>query len=695
MDSYKISRELFDKNLTIEIGRVAKITNGSCLITYGESLILVTAVMNDTIKEGIDFFPLTVDYIERTSAAGKIPGGFFKREGRPSEREVLSSRLIDRPIRPLFPSDFKNEVQIIATVLSMDPSCDPDVIAITGASCALSISDIPFNGPVAACRIARINGNFIFNPSIEDLPKSDLNIVVASTKKGVVMVEGGGREISEQDMLAAIDFAYTNVQPILDLQEELAQKCGKEKHAYTAISISEDLTKKIKELSYDKLKELNTIKEKQKRSKSKKELKNALVNKLESELDAKELTQISDVLSHLDEEIIRNKITNEKIRIDGRSFDDIRQITCEIGLLPRTHGSSLFTRGETQALVVTTLGTSEDKQIIDDISGEYFKRFMLHYNFPPFSTGEVKPLRGPGRREIGHGALAERALSYVLPSADDFPYTIRIVSEILQSNGSSSMATVCGASLSLMDAGVPIKSHVAGIAMGLIKEDDSIIILNDILGDEDHIGDMDFKVAGTRGGITAIQMDIKIENLTIDIMKDALAKAKISRLKILDLMESAILNPRKDISIHAPRIVTIQVKLEKIKDVIGPGGKNIKQIIEKTGVKIDIENGSGKVAIATNDKEACDKAIEMIRRLTEEPEEGKIYMGTVKKIMDFGAFVEILPGVEGLVHISQLDKNRVKNVEDIVREGDKIAVKVLEIDRSGKIKLSRKDAIKQ
>lgn len=692
--NFKLSCEVGGRELTIEYGKIAKQTHGSVLLYYGDSTVLVTAVRSEKPGSGTDFLPLTCDYIEKTFAAGKFPGGFFKREGRPTEREVLTSRLIDRPIRPLFPKGFFNELQIIATVLSIDQDNDPDVHAITGASAALMSSDIPFEGPIAGIRVIRTDGKFIVNPKEDEFKTAELNIAVAVSEKAIVMVEGGAKEISEEIMLEALELARKSAQPIIQLQKDLAKKVGKEKFKFEKIELDPAICDKIKEISYKKMTEAITIDLKMDRSVRIKQIFNETIESLGDSITEKDYGKVRNVASEYLEEIIRNKIVKDKKRIGNRGFDDIREINCEIGFLPRTHGSAIFTRGETQSLVTTTLGTSEDEQRIDNAFAEYTKNFMVHYNFPPFSTGEVKFLRGPGRREIGHGILAERAISYVLPEASAFPYTVRIVSEILESNGSSSMATVCGATLALMDAGVPIKTPVAGIAMGLIKEDSDVIILTDILGDEDHVGDMDFKVAGTKDGITAIQMDIKISGITSDILTKALEKAKKARLAILETMNNTIGKPREGLSDYAPRIKTIFINPAKIKNVIGPGGSIIKSIIEKTGAKIDIED-DGKVNVFAVDGGACDKALELINSYTEEAEEGKIYIGKVKKIMDFGAFVQILPNVEGLVHISQLDEKRIDKVSDVVKVGDEIAVKVIEIERNGRIRLSRKDAIKK
>lgn len=683
--------EFGGRKLIIEVGKMAKQASGSVVVRYGDTVVLVTAVAANEASEGTDFLPLTVNYMEMTYAAGKIPGGFFKREGRPSEKEVLTSRLIDRPLRPLFPEGYFNETQVIATVLSVDHENDPEIAAMAGASAALAVSDIPFNGPIAGVRVGRINGKFICNPSIAQQKESDIDIVIAGSKDAIIMVEGGAKIVSEDDILDALMFAHESLQPVIKLQEQMKSEAGKIVQTMPSLKIDEELVSQVTVFAKMRIESALKINAKQERYQSLKDILNELLLELKPKYEGRE-DEVKKIFDDIKYSVMREAVLKESLRIDGRGLKDIRQITCEVGLLPRTHGSALFTRGETQALVVTTLGTADDEQKIDAISGWEYKTFMLHYNFPPFCTGEVKFLRGPGRREIGHGALAERAIAKVVPSNDTFPYTIRLVSEILESNGSSSMASVCGASLSLMDAGVPVKSAVAGIAMGLIKEGDKVAILSDILGDEDHLGDMDFKVAGTEDGVTALQMDIKITGVTREILKTALYQAKEGRLHILGKMKDAISAHRTELSVHAPRIVTIYVKTDKIKDVIGSGGKNIKGIIEKTGVKIDIDD-TGKVNIASADESAVKKAIDMVRELTQEAEIGRIYLGKVRKIMDFGAFVEIFPGTDGLIHISQLSEERVKDVKDVLSEGDEVLVKVLEIDKQGKIKLSRKEAL--
>ncbi len=679
------------RKLTIEIGKMARQAGGSCTLRYGDTVVLVTACRAGSPVEGRDFLPLTVNYQEMTYAAGKIPGGFFKREGRPSTREVLMSRLIDRPLRPLFPKGFAYETQVIATALSVDHENDAELISLIGASIALGISDIPFAGPIAAYRVGAIDGEFIENPSLAQQKSGDLDLIVAGGEGSINMVEGGAKFVSEDFMVKALVLAQKGMAGVLELQKEIVSEIGKEKIPVALVEVEDELRARVEERATEGLKKCLTIAEKLPRYAALDAFKKEVKAELAEEFEDRE-KDISKVFSSTKNTIMRDMIVKEKKRVDGRGPRDIRPITCEVGLLPRTHGSALFTRGETQALVNTTLGTSDDEQKIDALSGWEYKRFMLHYNFPPFCVGEVKFLRSPGRREIGHGTLAERAVGKVFPGPDDFPYTVRVVSDVLESNGSSSMATVCGASLSLMDAGVPTKGHIAGIAMGLIKEGDEAVILSDILGDEDHLGDMDFKVAGSEDGITALQMDIKIGGVTAELLTEALGQAREGRLHILGKMNAAISEPRSEMSSYAPRIVTLMVKPERIKDVIGPGGKNIKGIILATGVKMDVDD-TGKVSIASTDDEAAKEAVRMVKELTQEAEIGKIYMGTVRKIMDFGAFIEILPKTDGLCHISELADERVANVTDILHEGDKVRVKVLNVDRSGKIKLSRKAAL--
>jgi polyribonucleotide nucleotidyltransferase len=689
----KIELDFHGRPLSIEVGRVARQADGAALVRYGETVVLATAVAARDFKLDTDFFPLTVDYQEKTFAAGKIPGGFFKREGRPSEKEILTCRLIDRSIRPLFAEGLRCETQIIATVLSADRENDPDVVAMLGASAALQVSDIPFNGPLAGVRIGRINGNLIINPTQSQLLDSDMDIFLSGSRDAIVMVEGGASVVPEDEILEALFAGHEAIQPLLEMQEEIRRAVGKPKRQVPLAELDQVAVRRVEELASAKLRQAMEIPEKLERYKRIAEVKGEVVRLALAEFPDK-AKDIKGAFEALKRNSFRSLVIEKERRIDGRGLKDIRPITCEVEILPRTHGSALFTRGETQALVVTTLGTASDEQRVDALIGEHFKKFMLHYNFPPFSVGEVKFLRGPGRREIGHGNLAERALLPVLPAEESFPYTIRIVSEILESNGSTSMATVCGGSLSLMDAGVPVAAPVAGIAMGLIKEGEHVRVLSDILGDEDHLGDMDFKVAGTPDGVTSLQMDIKISGVDRDIMRQALYQAKEGRLHILGVMGQTLSSPRTNVSGHAPRIITIRVKPDKIREIIGPGGKVIRGIIEATGVKMDVED-DGTVTIASSDEAASQKAIEMVQRIAAEAEVGKIYKGTVRKIVDFGAFVEILPGTDGLIHISQLAPERVRRVADVLKEGDEVMVKVLEVDRQGKIRLSRKEALQE
>ncbi len=683
--------ELAGRRLTLETGRIAKQADGAIWATYGDTVILATAVASQTAKPGVDFLPLTVDYQEKTYAAGKIPGGYFKREGRPSEREVLTSRLIDRPLRPLFPEGYYFETQVITSVLSADKTGVSDVIAITAASAALAISSIPFNGPIAGVKIGRVNGQFVVNPDLETLETSELHLVVAGTADAVMMVEAGANELPEATMLEAIELAHSEIKKIVAKIEELRALAGKPKRVVKQESIDTALAEQVRKLVAGPIREAILIPNKSARQERLDQVLAETLVALKSDEPNRD-RHVKITFHGLEYTEVRNMILEKRVRADGRGPSDIRPITCEVGVLPRAHGSAVFTRGETQSLAVVTLGTADDEQRIDALEGEYMRTFMLHYNFPPFSVGEARPLRSPGRREVGHGALAERALKSIIPGKDKFPYTVRIVSEILESNGSSSMATVCGGTLALLDAGVPIKEPVAGIAMGLIKEGDQVLVLSDILGLEDHLGDMDFKVTGTKNGVTALQMDIKIGGIDSALMREALAQAKAGRLHILGCMAQALTAPRTKLSAFAPRIFPMKIKQDKIRDVIGPGGKMIRSIIAETGVKINVED-TGDVTIASSDEASAQKAIDMIKRLTEEVEVGKIYQGTVRKIMDFGAFVEVLPGTDGLVHISQLAHHRVKAVTDEVSEGDQIQVKVLEIDKQGKIRLSRKEAM--
>ena len=689
---HTIEIDVAGRTLRLETGRVAKQADGAVWASYGDTVVLATSVAAQTAKPGIDFLPLTVDYQEKTYAAGKIPGGYFKREGRPSEKEVLTSRLIDRPLRPLFPDGYYFETQVIASVLSADKTGSSDVIGITAASAALSISNIPFQGPVAAVKIGRVNGQFIVNPDLETMEHSELHLVVAGTADAVMMVEAGANELSESTMLQALELAHEEIKKIVAKISELAAKVGNKKREVQVTAIDPELAAQVKAMVAQPIRDAIMIPNKSARQEQLDLVLAQAVEKLKNPDKADSERHIKIVFHGLEYTEVRNMILEKGSRADGRGPADIRPITCEVGVLPRTHGSALFTRGETQSLAVVTLGTTDDEQRIDALEGEYTRTFMLHYNFPPFSVGEARPLRSPGRREVGHGALAERALKPVVPGKDVFPYTLRLVSEILESNGSSSMATVCGGTLAMMDAGVPVKEPVAGIAMGLIKEGDSVMILSDILGLEDHLGDMDFKVCGTKNGVTALQMDIKIGGITTALMQQALEQARAGRLHILEHMAKALNGARGELSPFAPRIYTMKVKQDKIRDIIGQGGKTIRGIQADCGVKINIED-TGIVTIASADGESLQKAKDIIARLTEEVEVGKMYMGTVRKIMDFGAFVEVLPGTDGLVHISQLAHHRVKAVSDEVAEGDQILVKVLEIDRQGKIRLSRKEAM--
>jgi len=689
----KLQINFAGRPFSIETGKVARQANGSVLVQYGETVVLVTAVTADKKREGLDFVPLTVNYLEMTYAAGRIPGGFFKREGRPSDHETLISRFIDRPLRPLFPKGFQNEVQIISTVLSADQDNDPSILGMIGASAALSLSNIPFDGPIAGAKVGRIDGKYVLNPTHDESEMSDIDLFVAGSEDAIIMVEGSAKEVKEREILDAILFGHQSLKPVIELQNQLKLASGMIPKEFELQKPEEAIYEKVETIAQERLREAFYIKEKtNRRERLEKILQWTLQEYGVEDADSQKI--VKNVLEEINRRLVRRLILEEKKRIDGRSLSEIRPISCEVGILPRTHGSALFTRGETQVLAVVTFGTSEDEQKINSLTGETYKSFMLHYNFPPFSVGEVSPLRSPSRREIGHGALAERAILPVLPSNENFPYTIRIVSEVLESNGSSSMATVCGASLSLMDAGVPIKAPVAGIAMGLILEKEEVAVLSDILGDEDHFGDMDFKVAGTAEGVTAIQMDIKIRGVSKEIMGRVLDQAREGRLHILEKMKETISEPRKDLSRHAPRIITLQVKQEKIRDIIGPGGKNIRSIVDQTGVKVDVED-SGLVKLASPNYEAIEKAIYMIKRFTQEVEVGSLYTGKVKRILGFGAIVELFPGTDGLVHISQLAETHVKEVSDVLKEGDEVLVKVLDIDPQGRIRLSRKAALRE
>ncbi|MGC9043731.1 MAG: polyribonucleotide nucleotidyltransferase [Myxococcota bacterium] len=690
----KRSAKFGEKEIVFEIGKMAKQADGAVLVSMGDTSVLCTVVLGTESEEAVDFLPLTVDYIEKTSAAGKIPGGFFKREGKPTEREILNSRIIDRSIRPLFPKAFNREIQVITTVLSADPEYDPDIIALTGTSLALLISNAPFETPIAGIKIGYKDGTYLYNVGTSIMQNSLIDLTAALSRDALVMVEGGANIVNEDIIVNGLFGAFDVIKDVISLQEDIRKEIGTNKYSYQQADVSK--YKSIIEEKYkERIKEILQISGKKRRNEEFKKFKDIVIEELKAEevIKEEEPINVEEILEDIKRSIIRDMIINEGRRIDQRGKSDIRPITCEVGLFPRTHGSALFTRGETQALVVTTLGTAEDEQKIEALGEESSKRFMLHYNFPPFSTGEVKFLRSPSRREIGHGNLAERAISKVIPSEEKFPYTIRVLSDILESNGSSSMATVCGATLSLMDAGVPILAPVAGVAMGLIKENDKVVVLTDILGDEDHCGDMDFKVAGTREGVTSIQMDIKIKGISKEIMTDALRQAKEARLKILDIMTQTISAPREDISPYAPRITVINIKPDKIRDVIGSGGKVIREIISKSGViAIDIDD-NGVVKIAANNQEAAQKAVAMIENLTQEVEVGKVYIGKVSKVVDFGAFVTLFPGTDGLVHISELADTRVNKVTDIVKEGEEILVKVIGIDKQGKIKLSRREAL--
>ncbi len=688
-----LNAQIGDKPMSIQTGKVAKQASGSVIVQYGETIVLVTVVSSQEERPS-NFLPLTVEYQEKIYAAGRIPGNYFRREiGRPSEKETLTARLIDRPIRPLFPKDYRFETQVIATVLSMDQENDPDTLAMNGASAALQISDIPFAGPIACVRIGRIDGQFLINPTISQWERCDINIIVAGTKTGIVMVEGGANMASEAEMLEAIYFGHKSIQPLIELQEKLKEAVGAPKRLFAPPEKEQDLVNKIESSAMSLMREAILIPDKLKRYAALQDLKAQIFESLgEAYADREE--EVYEILHDLQKSICRQLILKEGRRIDNRKFDEIRTITCETGILPRPHGSALFTRGETQVLGVLTLGSGHDEQRVETLSGDEFRPFMLHYNFPPFSVGEVKRIGGPSRRDIGHGGLCTRALEKVLPSKEEFDYTIRIVSEVLESNGSSSMATVCAGTMALMDGGVPIRSPVAGIAMGLINDENRVVILSDILGDEDHTGDMDFKVAGTKEGITAFQMDIKIRELSPDILEKALEQARVGRLVILEKMLETLHESRKEISPYAPKMITINVNPDKIREIIGPFGKTIRSIQSETNTRIEIED-SGVVKIAAYCQEDADAAQKLISDIIMEPEVGRIYEGTVTKVMDFGAFVQILPGTDGLVHISQLANRRVTNVSNIVKEGDKIKVKVLEISRDGKIRLSHKAVLEE
>jgi polyribonucleotide nucleotidyltransferase len=692
----KFQIDLAGRPLILEINKVAKQANGSVMIRYGDTVLLVTAVVAAEPREGVDFLPLLVDYEERLYSVGKIPGSFLRREGRPPESAILAARATDRSIRPLFPKDFARDIQVVVTVLSVEPDCPSDTTGLIGASVALSLSEIPFAGPVAAVHVGRVNGDFVINPTSEQSNESDLDLIVAGTKDAIIMVEAGAKEVAEEVILDAIFFGHEEIKRIVAFQEEIVEKYGHQKIEPETAGPDEEIAAAVQEYATPKLlaalKTPEKLEREAKLEEVKKETHDYFQEKLGEEEYAAKTKDISGVLDTIIKDEVRKMISLEGVRVDGRKPEEIRPVTCEVGLLPRTHGSALFTRGQTQVLSIVTLGRISEEQILDGLGEEDSKRYIHHYNFPPYSVGEVRPMRSPGRRDIGHGALAERALLPVIPPEEDFPYTIRVVSEVLESNGSSSQASVCGSSLALMDAGVNIKKHVAGIAMGLIKHEERFTILSDIQGMEDHLGDMDFKVAGTKDGITAIQLDIKIAGIEKEILQQALEQARKGRLFIMSKMEEAIAQPRPDLSPYAPRMITMEIDPDRIRDVIGPGGKTIRKIIEETGVEIDIED-DGRVFITAIEQEAGEKARSIIELLTSDVEVGKTYLGKVVRLMNFGAFVEVLPGKEGLVHISQLAKERVAKVEDVVKPGDEILVKVVEIDRLGRINLSRKAAI--
>jgi polyribonucleotide nucleotidyltransferase len=685
-----------DTELSIDVNRIGRQADGACMVRYGETMAFVATMAEKKPREGIPFLPLTVDYREKTSAAGRIPGGFFKREGRPAEREILTCRIIDRSIRPMFKKGWNFELQAAATVFSADPFNPPDVLAAIGASVGFSISDIPFDGPLATIRVGRVDGELIALPTFQQLEEGDLDLVVTATRDAVAMVEGKAKQITEADMIDALMFAYDTCQPIIKLQDELVEEIGKPKREFTDVGVDQAIEEKVKIWATDGLKEALANKEKLPRYRALDEVK-AEVKKKAAEEFADQPNWENDVSASMDlikRNYVRGRIANESIRLDGRDLTTVRPIEIELGLLPRAHGSALFTRGETQAIVTATLGTARDEQLIENLEKEFRSKFMLHYNFPPWSVAEVKFIRDPGRREIGHGKLGERAISAILPDHDDFPYTIRIVSDITESNGSSSMATICGGSLAMMDAGIPTKAPVAGVAMGLIKEGDDFHVLTDILGDEDHLGDMDFLVGGTKVGITAIQLDIKIKGIDRPVLEKALAQAKDGRLHILGEMAKALEEPRPELSRYAPRITIVKIKPDRIRDIIGPGGRVIKEIVAQTGCSINVED-DGTVKIGSSDPEAAEQAVQIIKELTQEAEVGKLYMSTVKKITDFGAFCEVLPGTDGLLHISEMSDKRIEKVTDLLREGDEVLVKVVGIDRQGKIRLSRKEALSQ
>ena len=688
----KVETDVGGCTMTFETGKMARQANGAVVVSCGDTMVLVTAVAEKKTKD-MGFLPLTIEYQERMYAAGRIPGSYFRREiGRPSEKEVLTCRLIDRPLRPLFPKGYCSETQVIITVFSADQEIDPDILAMNGASVSLAISDIPWNGPIAAARVGYVDGEYILNPTRTQLEQSGMNLVVAGTESAVVMVEGRTGELAEEVILDAIFFAHQGIQPLIEMQKKLRDEIGRPKRQVVVPEINESLRSRVEEVAAAGMEEVVTTADKMARGERYDLLKEEVLAQIDEELYESE-SEVLDLLSDYKKRLMRDRIVNQGQRIDGRAFDEVRPIQCEVGALPRAHGSALFTRGETQAMVIATLGSERDEQHLEGLGGDVYRRFMLHYNFPPFCVGEVRFLRGPSRRDIGHGTLARRGIEAVLPADDEFPYTIRVVSEVLESNGSSSMATVCGASLALMDAGVPIKAPVSGVAMGLIKEGDKVVILTDILGDEDHLGDMDFKVVGTRTGITSLQMDIKINGVDRDVMGRALAQARQGRLHILGRMEEAISEPRKTVSEYAPKYISIKIHPDKIRDIIGPGGKVIREMTAEYDSKIDVED-DGTVKIFSNNSEQSKALVARIEEMTAMPEVGKIYEGEVRTIKDFGAFVQILPGTDGMVHISELKKERVNKVTDVLREGDTVRVKVIDIDNRGRIRLSRKAALK-
>jgi polyribonucleotide nucleotidyltransferase len=689
------SVDLAGRTLSFETGKLAKQADGSVMVRMGDSVVLVTACHAANPREGIDFLPLTVDYREFTYASGRIPGGFFKREGKPTEKEVLTSRLIDRPVRPLFPAGWRFETQIIAMVVSADTDYDPDVLAVTGAGCALALSEMPFLKTIAGVRVGRVDGQYVINPTFSQRRQSSLDLVIAGSADAIMMVEAGAQGVSEEDMLGALEAGHAAIKQIVAVIDDLASQAGKQKLTIAEKPSSAEFYREVEEKAYLPLTEAMRIRDKLLSYSRIDQVLADLVASIPEE-DVERRTEAKKIFKDLKEKVLRTEILEHGHRLDGRAFDEVRPIWSEVGVLPRVHGSAVFTRGETQALVTATLGTADDQQKIETMEGESYKRFLLHYNFPPFSVGEVGFMRGPGRREIGHGALAERALAPVIPPESEFPYTIRVVSDILESNGSSSMASVCGGAMAMLDAGVPLKAPVAGVAMGLILDEATgkFAVLTDIAGAEDHYGDMDFKVAGTAEGITALQMDIKVSGITMEIMRQALAQAREGRLHILSKMAETIAAPRTSISSFAPRIVTIKIPVEKIRDVIGPGGKMIRSIIERTGVKIDVED-NGQVNVASNDEAAAARAVAIIQELTATPEAGKTYMGKVVRIADFGAFVEIMPGVDGLLHVSEIALHRVKDVRDELKEGDQLLVKVISVEPSGKIRLSRKALLQE